>query len=87
MKESAGFFCAASFLFFFIGLMDGWYLSKIEADYSTRAGCSLMIYKTGVQWCSVSDVPRGTILCFMIFMRVRRLLTAGTGLVPQYIIF
>ena len=61
-------------------------MGKIEADYSTRAGCSLMIYKTGVQWCSVSDVPRGTILCFMIFMRVRRLLTAGTGLVPQYII-
>ena len=75
-----------SWIFSSFGL-DGWCMTKIEADYSTRAGCSLMIYKTGVQWCSVSDVPRGTILCFMIFMRVRRLLTAGTGLVPQYIIF
>ena len=52
VEESAAFlFCSASFLdFFFIGLMDDWCMTKIEADYSTRAGRYLMNFQAGVQW-------------------------------------
>jgi len=30
--------------------MDDWCMTKIEADYSTRAGRYLMNFQAGVQW-------------------------------------
>lgn len=38
-----------SWIFSSFGL-DGWCMTKIEADYSTRAGRYLMNFQAGVQW-------------------------------------